>query len=143
MYDLASDFDILLTCHEDEDIARRKRQVNLEHLLHGAVVELQKGDILGHEFCGVVDEVGSQVTKFKKGYVNVVSSCGCMANASSQRVVASFQIACGDCYYCKQKRHTFNMRNTDSSSATKMISRWLGMKCRMTYLYLPAIPWHN
>ena len=39
------------------------------HLLHGTVVELQKGDILGHEFCGVVDEVGSEVTKFKKGYV--------------------------------------------------------------------------
>jgi D-arabinose 1-dehydrogenase-like Zn-dependent alcohol dehydrogenase len=39
------------------------------HLLHGTVVELQKGDILGHEFCGVVDSVGSEVTKFKKGYV--------------------------------------------------------------------------
>lgn len=37
------------------------------HLLHGTVVELQKGDILGHEFCGVVDEVGSGVTKFRKG----------------------------------------------------------------------------
>jgi hypothetical protein len=39
------------------------------HLLHGTVVELQKGDILGHEFCGIVDEVGSAVTKFQKGYV--------------------------------------------------------------------------
>jgi threonine dehydrogenase-like Zn-dependent dehydrogenase len=57
------------------------------HLLHGSVVEMQKGDILGHEFCGIVDECGSAVTKFQKG----------------QRVVASFQIACGDCYYCKQK----------------------------------------
>jgi len=37
------------------------------HLLHGTVVELQEGDILGHEFCGIVDEVGSQVTKLKKG----------------------------------------------------------------------------
>ncbi|KAK3202036.1 hypothetical protein GRF29_164g1525206 [Pseudopithomyces chartarum] len=57
------------------------------HLLHGSVVELQKGDILGHEFCGVVDEVGSEVKNLQKG----------------QRVVASFQIACGECYYCKQK----------------------------------------
>jgi hypothetical protein len=39
------------------------------HLLHGTVVELEKGDILGHEFCGIVDEVGSEVTKVKKGYV--------------------------------------------------------------------------
>lgn len=57
------------------------------HLLHGTVIELQKGDILGHEFCGVVDEVGSAVSKVKKG----------------DRVVASFQIACGNCYYCERK----------------------------------------
>jgi hypothetical protein len=37
------------------------------HLLHGSVVEMQKGDILGHEFCGVVDNVGSAITKWKKG----------------------------------------------------------------------------
>jgi threonine dehydrogenase-like Zn-dependent dehydrogenase len=57
------------------------------HLLHGTVVELQKGDILGHEFCGIVDDLGSAVEGLKKG----------------DRVVASFQIACGDCYFCKQK----------------------------------------
>lgn len=57
------------------------------HLLHGTVVELQKGDILGHEFCGIVDEVGPAVNTVKKG----------------DRVVASFQIACGSCMYCKQK----------------------------------------
>ncbi|SMQ49828.1 unnamed protein product [Zymoseptoria tritici ST99CH_3D7] len=57
------------------------------HLLHGTVVEMRKGDILGHEFCGIVDEMGSAVTGLKKG----------------DRVVASFQIACGDCMYCKKK----------------------------------------
>ncbi|KAI9660051.1 MAG: hypothetical protein M1821_001403 [Bathelium mastoideum] len=57
------------------------------HLLHGTVVELEKGDILGHEFCGIVDEMGPGVKNLKKG----------------DRVVASFQIACGDCMYCKQK----------------------------------------
>jgi threonine dehydrogenase-like Zn-dependent dehydrogenase len=57
------------------------------HLLHGVVVELQKGDILGHEFCGVVDEIGPGVKNLKKG----------------DRVVASFQIACGECFYCKKK----------------------------------------
>ena len=55
------------------------------HLLHGTVVEMEKGDI--HEFCGVVDDVGAAVKKVKKG----------------DRVVASFQIACGDCLYCKKK----------------------------------------
>lgn len=37
------------------------------HLLHGTVVEMQKGDILGHEFCGIVDEMGSDVNNLKKG----------------------------------------------------------------------------
>ncbi|TKA80175.1 hypothetical protein B0A55_03599 [Friedmanniomyces simplex] len=57
------------------------------HLLHGSVVEMQKGDILGHEFCGIVDDMGAEVKGLEKG----------------QRVVASFQIACGDCYYCAKK----------------------------------------
>lgn len=57
------------------------------HLLHGSVVEMEKGDILGHEFCGVVESTGSAVSKVKVG----------------DRVVASFQIACGDCTYCKKK----------------------------------------
>ena len=37
------------------------------HLLHGAVIQMQKGDILGHEFCGVVDSLGPGVTNLKKG----------------------------------------------------------------------------
>ena len=57
------------------------------HLLHGAIVELQKGDILGHEFCGVVDSVGPKISKVKEG----------------DRVVCSFQIACGHCMYCDKK----------------------------------------
>lgn len=50
---------------------------------------MEKGDILGHEFCGIVDEVGPEVERggLKKG----------------DRVVASFQIACGACHYCEQK----------------------------------------
>jgi len=38
-------------------------------------------------YSGIVDEVGSAVSKVKKG----------------DRVVASFQIACGDCRYCAKK----------------------------------------
>ena len=58
------------------------------HLLHGAVIEMEKGDILGHEFCGRVDSVGPEVKSLKPG----------------QRVVASFQIACGECQYCQRKQ---------------------------------------
>ena len=47
----------------------------------------EKGDILGHEFCGRVKEKGSRVTNLNVG----------------DRVVASFQIGCGECMYCKKK----------------------------------------
>ncbi|KAK4033552.1 chaperonin 10-like protein [Parachaetomium inaequale] len=57
------------------------------HLLHGSVIQLNKGDILGHEFCGIVDQVGPAVKNIKVG----------------KRYVAAFQITCGECFYCKQK----------------------------------------
>lgn len=69
------------------------------HLYHGEIMTLQKGDILGHEFMGVVDRIGPNVKNLKPG----------------QRVVASFQIACGQCEYCKQKLSSFCDRTNNSS----------------------------
>ena len=60
-------------------------------MLHSAIVELSPGDILGHEFCGVVEKVGPAL----EGKPN--------APQVGKRYVASFQIACGDCFFCKQK----------------------------------------
>jgi threonine dehydrogenase-like Zn-dependent dehydrogenase len=48
--------------------------------MHGVIVQLEKGDILGHEFCGKVESLGPGVKGPQKG----------------DRVVASFQIACGE-----------------------------------------------
>jgi len=45
--------------------------------------------VLGHEFMGVVEEVGSQVTSLKRG----------------DRVVVPFPIACGQCWFCEQAAH--------------------------------------
>ncbi|KDE03840.1 hypothetical protein MVLG_05724 [Microbotryum lychnidis-dioicae p1A1 Lamole] len=56
------------------------------HLYHGAIPEMQKGDILGHEYMGIIEQVGSAVQGLKPG----------------DRVVASFNITCGDCYMCKR-----------------------------------------
>jgi threonine dehydrogenase-like Zn-dependent dehydrogenase len=47
---------------------------------------LDKGDILGHEPMGVVEQVGSAVTRLAVG----------------DRVVIPFVIACGHCFMCKQ-----------------------------------------
>jgi threonine dehydrogenase-like Zn-dependent dehydrogenase len=54
------------------------------HLYRGKIPQLEDGDILGHEFMGVVIEAGPEVTKLKKG----------------DRVVVPFVIACGHCFFC-------------------------------------------
>lgn len=48
---------------------------------------MEAGDILGHEFMGIVEEVGREVTNLKRG----------------DRVVVPFTIACGSCLFCKKK----------------------------------------
>lgn len=53
------------------------------HIYNGHV-PINEGALLGHEFVGVVEEVGSEVMRFKRG----------------DRVVASFYSSCGYCEYC-------------------------------------------
>lgn len=56
------------------------------HLYRGKIPMLKDGDILGHEFMGIVEDTGPEVTNVKKG----------------DRVVIPFVIACGHCYFCEQ-----------------------------------------
>ena len=55
------------------------------HLYHQRV-PIQAGAVLGHEFVGVVEEVGDHVSRVKPG----------------DRVVACFFTWCGHCYYCRR-----------------------------------------
>jgi threonine dehydrogenase-like Zn-dependent dehydrogenase len=57
------------------------------HLYRGKVPGLEDGDILGHEFMGVVEEAGRGVTELEVG----------------DRVVVPFVIACGDCFFCERR----------------------------------------
>ena len=57
------------------------------HLFDGFIPTMEAGDILGHEFMGIVEEVGGEVTNLKRG----------------DRVVVPFTIACGNCLFCKKK----------------------------------------
>ena len=57
------------------------------HLYNGLIPTMEQGDIVGHEFMGEVVEVGSEVKKLKAG----------------DRVVVPFTIACGNCFFCRQK----------------------------------------
>lgn len=54
------------------------------HLYRGKVPGMESGDILGHEFMGVVEEVGPAVRQLRRG----------------DRVVVPFTIACGECLFC-------------------------------------------
>lgn len=74
------------------------------HLLHGVIIQTEKGDILGHEFCGVVEQVGPAVTERKVG----------------DRVVNSFVVSCGECRFCKQNLTTA-CEKTNSSTVHKML----------------------
>jgi threonine dehydrogenase-like Zn-dependent dehydrogenase len=56
------------------------------HLLHGLVPDTRVGCTFGHEFTGVVEEVGHSVRTIRKG----------------DRVVVPFNISCGSCFYCER-----------------------------------------
>jgi threonine dehydrogenase-like Zn-dependent dehydrogenase len=57
------------------------------HLYGGLMPTMKSGDVLGHETMGEVVEVGKGNNKLKIG----------------DRVVIPFNIACGDCYFCKKQ----------------------------------------
>ena len=57
------------------------------HLYNGFIPTMEKGDILGHEFMGEVVEIGSEVKNLSTG----------------DRVVASFPISCGNCFFCQKQ----------------------------------------
>jgi S-(hydroxymethyl)glutathione dehydrogenase / alcohol dehydrogenase len=56
------------------------------HLYHGLVPDTRIGQTFGHEFTGVVEEVGPEVRNLKKG----------------DQVLVPFNIACGQCHFCQQ-----------------------------------------
>jgi len=60
------------------------------HLYDGYIPTVEHGDIMGHEFMGVIVETGSAVKNLKVG----------------DRVIVPFTIACGECYYCKHDLHS-------------------------------------
>ncbi len=56
------------------------------HLYNGLNPAMRKGDILGHEFMGIVEETGPGVRNLRRG----------------DRVVVPFNIGCGHCYFCER-----------------------------------------
>ncbi len=59
------------------------------HILKGDVPTVEQGRVLGHEGVGIIEEVGSAVSNFKKG----------------DHVLISCITSCGKCEYCKKQMY--------------------------------------
>jgi threonine dehydrogenase-like Zn-dependent dehydrogenase len=79
------------TIEEDTDVLVRVTATAIcgsdLHVLHGRIPGMTPGSILGHEFTGVVEDVGPGVRSVKAG----------------DRVLASFMIPCGACWFCAKR----------------------------------------
>ena len=66
------------------------------HIYNGLIPDKQKF-VVGHEFMGVVEEVGSEVSNLQPG----------------DRVVVPFPVACGHCYFCQQQQFHTQCENSN------------------------------
>ena len=69
------------------------------HLYHGLVPDTRVGHTFGHEFVGVVEDVGAAVQTLKVG----------------DRVLVPFNVFCGNCFFCDRELYG-NCHNTNPSA---------------------------
>ena len=71
------------------------------HIYRGKIPMVDDGDILGHEFMGVVEDTGAGVTGIRKG----------------DRVVIPFTISCGECFFCQLQQYACCETTNDGRGA--------------------------
>lgn len=57
------------------------------HIYNGEIPGMYDDYVIGHEPMGIVEDVGPEVTRVKKG----------------DRVIIPFNVACGECFFCKNQ----------------------------------------
>jgi threonine dehydrogenase-like Zn-dependent dehydrogenase len=70
------------------------------HLYHGLVPDTRIGTTFGHEFTGVVEEVGASVQNLKVG----------------DQVLVPFNVFCGSCYFCQRELYS-NCHNVNPEAS--------------------------
>lgn len=73
------------------------------HVYDGYTPTMEAGDVLGHETMGEVVEVGSSVRNLRIG----------------DRVVVPFNIACGDCFFCRKQMYSLCDRSNPNADQAK------------------------
>src|SRR3954466_1897052 len=69
------------------------------HLYHGLIPDTRIGHTLGHEFIGLVEEIGSSVQNLQVG----------------DRVMVPFNISCGSCFFCTRGLYS-NCQNVNPNA---------------------------
>lgn len=80
------------------------------HLYNGYMPTMKPGDVLGHEFMGIVEETGPQVRNVRRG----------------DRVAVAFNIACGSCEPCMREQWSLC---DNSNPNAGMAERLYGYSC--------------
>ncbi|MCG3116417.1 MAG: glutathione-dependent formaldehyde dehydrogenase [Candidatus Manganitrophus sp. SA1] len=70
------------------------------HLYHGMMPDTRVGMTFGHEFTGIVEEIGASVRNLQRG----------------DRVLVPFNICCGSCFFCVRELYS-NCHNTNANAS--------------------------